>query len=327
MRSTVADFQTTVAPQVQLKDRSWFLDQLSKATTPVVPKGKDFLIVCPFHADSNPSCGVDQHKGVYRCFSCGAGGSWNKLAEKLGMEKLHRQRSVQDNSVETLRESMSRTLAKAGVKSRAHKEKSRPLVSPWPANRDWRGLPADFLRSLNCIKVDDLAKNVERIGLPVRQATGEILGYTCRAITPESAEPKYAPLAADRSGWREKELPAREALFLVDKVLTEGWDRVVLVEGPYDALKLLEAGIPALAILGTNNWTDIKVSIIAGLGLRAVAVMMDNDPSGWDAQPKILFTLKGIVPSRGLALPQSVKDPGGMSPKQLEWLRDKLQSI
>jgi DNA primase len=172
-----------------------------------------------------------------------------------------------------------------------------------------------------------LKHNVLRIGLPVRQAEGDLLGYTCRAIDPEDAEPKYTPLAADRLSWREKELPARESLFLVDKVLDEGWDRLVIVEGPYDALKLYEAGIPAVAILGTNNWTDVKVSILIGLGLSAIVVMMDNDKSGWDAQPRIINSLKHSVKTIGLSLPASVKDPGGMSPRQLDWLKNKLDGL
>lgn len=329
MRSRVADFQSKLSPQVQLKDEAWFLSQLQRTCPTVLTKGKDFLIVCPFHADSNPSCGVDKHKGVFRCFSCGAGGSWNKLAAKLSMEKLAWQRDkTADSSVETLQEGMSRALTKAGVQNPdKKKDPHRPLVDAWPLHRDWRGLTPEFLTGLGCIRVNDLKHNVERIGLPVRQATGELLGYTCRAIDPVDAEPKYTPLAADRTGWRAKELPAREALFLIDKVLEEGWDRLVIVEGPFDALHLYAAGIPAVATLGTNNWTDIKVSIIAGLGLSAVAVLMDNDKSGWDAQPRIIDSLRRSVNTVGLSLPAAVKDPGGMSKKQLAWLKNKLDSI
>lgn len=328
MRSRVADFQESVAPQVESKDEAWFLSQLQRACPIVVPKGKDFLIVCPFHADSNPSCGVDRYRGVFKCFSCSAGGGWNKLAAKLGMEKLARQRDHTDTSIASLRENMSRALTKAGVSSNHKKrDQHRPLVGAWPLDRDWRGLSAEFLIGLGCVRVNDLKHNVERIGLPVRQATGELLGYTCRAVDPEDAEPKYTPLAADRMAWRAKELPARESLFLVDRVLSEGWDRLVLVEGPYDALRLYAAGIPAVAILGTNNWTDIKLSVLTGLGLSAVAVMMDNDQSGWDAQPRIISSLRRSVTTVGLALPESVKDPGGMTEKQLIWLKNRLDAI
>jgi len=38
------------------------------------PKGKEFVGVCPFHDDSNPSMYVSPAKQIYKCFACGAGG-------------------------------------------------------------------------------------------------------------------------------------------------------------------------------------------------------------------------------------------------------------
>lgn len=36
--------------------------------------GKDFIGLCPFHDDKNPSMRVSEDRGLYHCFSCGAGG-------------------------------------------------------------------------------------------------------------------------------------------------------------------------------------------------------------------------------------------------------------
>lgn len=38
------------------------------------PRGKEFLGLCPFHDDKNPSLHVNPAKQIYKCFSCGAGG-------------------------------------------------------------------------------------------------------------------------------------------------------------------------------------------------------------------------------------------------------------
>src|SRR5690625_6149964 len=38
------------------------------------PKGREFLGLCPFHDDQNPSLHVSPVKQIYKCFSCGAGG-------------------------------------------------------------------------------------------------------------------------------------------------------------------------------------------------------------------------------------------------------------
>ena len=42
---------------------------------PLVKKGKNYMAVCPFHNDSNPSLTVSYEKQIYKCFSCGASGN------------------------------------------------------------------------------------------------------------------------------------------------------------------------------------------------------------------------------------------------------------
>ncbi len=37
-------------------------------------KGSNYVGVCPFHNDKNPSMSVNQPRQIYHCFSCGAGG-------------------------------------------------------------------------------------------------------------------------------------------------------------------------------------------------------------------------------------------------------------
>ena len=42
---------------------------------PLQQKGRNYVAVCPFHNDSNPSLTVSQEKQIYKCFSCGASGN------------------------------------------------------------------------------------------------------------------------------------------------------------------------------------------------------------------------------------------------------------
>lgn len=335
MRSKVADFQERTAPEVEEKDESWFYGQLVQHMSEVVPKGRDFLIVCPFHPDNNPSCGVDRLTGVFKCFSCGAGGGWNTLAKAVGADLLsiksggHIGSGVRSSD---LKDDMSRALGRAGIKdgSRRRKKKqkeSRPLVEPWPEHMAWRDVDGSRLTELGCVKVTDLMHNVLRVGLPIRTIEGELLGYTCRALDPDDAEPKYTPLAANKTAWRDRELPARKALFLGEKILDDDWGVIVLVEGPYDALYLWSHGIPAVAILGAGNWTDHKAALVKGLGLKAALVLMDNDKAGHHAQDLIVRDLKDSLFCRGLALPKKTKDPGGLGLKGLASVRGKVEAL
>ena len=303
------------------RDESWFLSQLQSNCQDVRFTNKDFLIVCPFHADSSPSCHVDRHSGMYHCFSCSAGGHWNKLAEEIGAEVLNVK--GESLSLGDLRDSMSRSLKKAGVvaprRSKKKGSNPRPMVSDWPINDDWRSVSGDILYKIGCVKVTDLVHSVIRIGLPIRDLENRLLGYTCRAVNPVDVNPKYTPLSASKNEWRKTELPVRESMFLLDVAMKQGWDQIVLTEGPYDALHLMAHGIPAIAILGTSSWTPEKVAMITGLGV-SVAVMMDNDNSGRKAQREIIRSLKGKVKVAGVNLPKSVKDPGDLKSKHIKWL-------
>ncbi|WP_235600281.1 CHC2 zinc finger domain-containing protein, partial [Campylobacter fetus] len=62
---------------------------------PLKRSGSDFVCVCPFHNDKNPSMRVSPSKGIFHCFSCKAGGDsikfimdYEKLSYPEAIEKL-----------------------------------------------------------------------------------------------------------------------------------------------------------------------------------------------------------------------------------------------
>lgn len=84
----------------QIKARTRVSDVISKRLR-IERKGREFISVCPFHNDSKPSLTINDEKGFYHCFACGAHGgafdflmnyeglsfveSVEKLASQLGM--------------------------------------------------------------------------------------------------------------------------------------------------------------------------------------------------------------------------------------------------
>ena len=44
------------------------------AYQPVIKKGRDYVALCPFHDDSNPSMHISPEKQIFKCFVCGVGG-------------------------------------------------------------------------------------------------------------------------------------------------------------------------------------------------------------------------------------------------------------
>ncbi len=54
---------------------------------PINKKGGNFEAICPFHGDSHPSLKINDSKGIYKCFACGAAGdSIEFVKNKLHLE-------------------------------------------------------------------------------------------------------------------------------------------------------------------------------------------------------------------------------------------------
>ena len=54
---------------------------------PISKKGANFEGICPFHGDSHPSMKINDSKGIYKCFACGAAGDSIKFVQdRLNMD-------------------------------------------------------------------------------------------------------------------------------------------------------------------------------------------------------------------------------------------------
>ena len=56
--------------------------EVIRAYLPLEKKGKNYLAVCPFHDDSNPSLTVSPEKQFFKCFVCGTGGNAITFVQK-----------------------------------------------------------------------------------------------------------------------------------------------------------------------------------------------------------------------------------------------------
>ena len=49
-------------------------DTISRYGVKLTPKGREYVALCPFHSEKTPSFTVDEEKGFFHCFGCGAHG-------------------------------------------------------------------------------------------------------------------------------------------------------------------------------------------------------------------------------------------------------------
>lgn len=265
------------------------------------------FIRCPFHNNGNerrPSMVVNTSDprfplGFFNCFSCGEKGHWNILAKNLCLEEFDSVSLVQEGSLMTklvLQKNISTCMQVPGLL--------------WDIRKEWRGIKGNLLNKLESKLTFNFNTKAQELYIPCKQLDKELGGIYCLL-----EKSKY------KSSYRNSSGPwVKSALFPYDytrKLISEKYNYdtpVFIVEGPRDALNLLQNDIPALALLGCNNWTSRSINLLYILKSREVVVLMDGDSPGRKAAMKIKDDLDNSILEYKysiLNLPEG-KDPGEM---------------
>ena len=268
----------------------WFRTQIRKIPNSKI-NGTRAFILCPFHKESTPSgvIGLDSAKshrfhGRFKCFGCGKTSTWNELAEKFGLETIEGNQAVLKEVPEY---DLSRI--RAGLMETNVQTNEKKAFDLFNVREKWRGFDPEFLNKVG-IKLayhDDSGKFY--LYMPV-----SILGKEVGFIRAEMRKPKdkRTPTYLNARGeWTLSKglFPYDYSVGLMKEIHSK---TMVLVEGPRDSLRLLKSGVPALSILGTQNWSDKKRRLLERAGVRKIVLLMDGDKPGKDAAEAIYPTLK-----------------------------------
>ena len=298
--------------------RNFIIDEIRKSGKRAIVKPHEIVICCPFHQDTNPSLGIvleDKKKkyppGTFNCWSCSTSGSWNKLAEKLGLNPISQKVILERDPFYDLSDSLE-----LGV---INEQQALPKgLLPWEGK--WRGLPQKFLAHVNAKKFWDNKFSAYRIVFPVYNY-GELRGYiaarTSKAI-PKRAKYMNASGPWAKTSWFGLDYPSNSKK--IKKIYDRYFGSICLVEGPNDALTCLYHGIPALALMGTKNWGEIKSSLLVGAGFKKVVLFLDGDSSGREATRKINVALRKHFKVKIYRLPDDL-DPGNCGKEHLDKLK------
>jgi len=295
---------------------------------------KNFKINCPFFHVNKPDSGhnleITKDGRMAHCWVCDWSGSWNKLAKEVGLSPFGSSESTTDTYTAAIADTdvFGRMLDDLDSSADDDLEHTLPEdeITPW-STKKWRGLRRSFLKDIPAyswkqkIVVNDKDSKsygkvfyVDRILWPYHQQ-GRLVGYVGRRLDTGDTMKYY------RAAWCK----AKEALFPYDFVKNNypKCTTVVLVEGEVDALNLLQAGIPALSILGSNNWSSRKVDLLLSLGVTKVFLLMDGDFAGRKAAKAIKKSARDYFDVVVLKLDDG-DDPGEMNKDQLAWLTDRI---
>jgi DNA primase len=239
---------------------------------------------------------IDQTEGTFHCFSCGFKGNVFKF---FNVDK-----NWQDIRVKRLKDKIS------GI--RAASTGLRLPEGAIPYTRHFRDIDKRTLAQFGAFIHD---KEFEgRIVFPLPDITGKIRGFIGRYIN-SNAHPKY--LIRPRGA----ELP------LFPAVVSPIEGSVILVEGIFDALNLIDKGlVNAVAVLGANN---VQLEVLESLklqGVHTIYTMFDGDEAGRNAEHsahRLLADTFIISEETKLQLPDGL-DPGDLSLSDIKHIKENI---
>lgn len=153
------------------------------------------------------------------------------------------------------------------------------------------------------------------LALPWRDSAGRAIGLACRALQ-DGVEPKYK-----YSAGLEKDVG------LIGLSRARGLKKVILVEGPLDALYLAAKGEPAVAV-GGASLSEQQLQALEQNSTQELLLALDSDPAGQAATVKVLEQLRGSqLRAYVVTLPAGYKDPDELVRAEgLEALRRALHA-
>jgi DNA primase len=313
----MSDLDITDAVMAELRSASDIVQVIGEHTR-LKKAGRSWKGLCPFHNERTPSFTVDREKGLYHCFGCGAGGdvihfvrqidrldfpeAVEALASRFGVTIPRRaSRGPRDDRREKLLDALAAAhrfyqaqMAKPGNKAAAYlkerdvSEELGKRLSLGYAPDSWDALsrallpafPEGLLVEAGLLQPRQEGKSGsydrfrDRLLFVLRDERGRPVGFGGRALSPEG-EPKYLN-SPESPVFQKKRLlyglsDAREAM--------RKRDRAVVVEGYFDHLALVAAGIEeTVASMGTAL-TPEQAGKLRRLA-PAVVVCYDGDPAG-----------------------------------------------
>jgi len=297
-------------------------------------RGAEIFLNCPWHNEKTPSLsvhvGYKLTPGSFHCFGCGEKGGWNKLhAALFGGEEVSPQsgpsarpqpRYQGGPKIPTAMDAPELGAMLSGMFAAVDTEEARVLrgVEELPNKFSWRGLTKSFCEQIGAGLYFDPKTREEYLHIPLTMA-GDSFGYTLCHLNrrPGCDIPKYSTHGK-----------AKKVLFLYDAV--PFMSPVVLVEGQYDAMRLMSCGIPAMAILGVENFSKEKLARLVTKLPPLVIVLFDGDLPGYETARKVYYE---IAPSMNVEIidlplmPSDQKvDPGNMPDEWVEYVRKRLDA-
>ncbi|CAK00398.1 DNA primase [Helicobacter acinonychis] len=317
--------------------------------------GSNYMACCPFHDERSASFSVNQAKGFYHCFGCGASGDsiqfvmeFEKLSFVEALEKLAHRFNVtleydkgvyydykEDYHLLEMVSSLYQEelfnapffldyLQKRGLNI----ESIRAFKLGLCVNRIYHGIENKGLNKDKLIELGVLGKNdnnqktylrfLDRIMFPIYNPSAQVVGFGGRTLKEKGAKYINSPQSKlfDKSSLLYGYHLAKESIYKQKQV--------IVTEGYLDVILLHQAGFKnAIATLGTAL-TPSHLPLLKK-GEPEIFLSYDGDKAGRNAAYKASLMLAKEQRKGGVILFENNLDPADMiANNQIETLKNWL---
>lgn len=323
---------------------------------PLKKSGANFVCVCPFHDDKNPSMSVSPSRGIFHCFSCKAGGdaikfvmdyeklSYPEAVEKIaslqnftlnyvrGGEPAKENKHILENANAFYRSLLYKTpaaieyLYSRGITDELI-DKFELGFAPESA-QTIRLLQNEQIEPKEALEVGIVKQNengiyasfINRITFPIYTHAGRLVGFGGRTISDNPAKYVNSPQSAvfDKSTLFYGYHLAKREIFTKNQI--------IITEGYMDVIMLHKAGFNnAVAVLGTALTT--KHLPLLKRGEISVILCFDGDEAGINAATKSALLLAQNEIDGSVVIIEGGADPADMVVAgKIEYLRQIFES-
>lgn len=286
-----------------------YVDLADKYLDVTIRSGDEYMAKCFVHDDSSASLQFNVKNGLWICFACGAKGNAKSLIGHFGGTYRDPEVDIAD---------IYAKLALIDKESKTHLSDSK--VSESMLKR--YTFPTEYWASRGfttaSISAFDLGYDpIENEAIiPIRNVDGVLNGFIRRRL-----ENDYGPRYMYPKGF-----PRKKSLFASWMVSRKQTDTVVITEGSLDAIKVWQAGYPAVAQYGSSLSLE-QVVLLRRLGIAKVVLFFDNDKAGHKATETAMPLLRDFLTYQIRYRRSDFTDPGAMDEETIKARIDAAELI
>ena len=259
----------------------------------------DYLIFCPYHGNYRTPAGeVDKRSGTFYCFSCHHVAELHEFVMHVsGRTYFESARYIKQREQETsIEREVERQLEQKPVYVQFDDLLVKRLnVQALGSPRAMRYFDSRFITEDSVKKFSlGYSEKQDMVTIPVASPDGMTVGFVGRSV--EGKDFKNTP-----------RLPKSKVLFNLHRVKNSR--QVYVVESSFDAIRLDQCGMPALATLGANV-SSIQIGLLQKY-FSDIIVVADNDEAGGNMKQRLIERLGNRVSV--VQLDEKYKDIGDMS--------------